>query len=86
MENLYKIVSNDVLFQSLAHVLKHRIVLSEPEVRYYLTQLVEGVSHIHSQEIIHRDLKPGNMFLGEDMVVKIGDFGLATRVGDEKKV
>jgi serine/threonine protein kinase len=55
-------------------------------VRYYLCQLVTGVSYIHSQHVIHRDLKPGNMFLGEDMVVKVGDFGLATQVDGDKRV
>ena len=68
------------------HVLKLRTVITEPEVRYYLCQLVTGVGYIHSQHVIHRDLKPGNMFLGEDMVVKIGDFGLATQVDGDKRV
>jgi serine/threonine protein kinase len=33
---------------------------------------------MHSQGILHRDLKPGNVFIGRDMQLKIGDFGLAT--------
>jgi hypothetical protein len=32
-----------------------------------------------------RDLKLGNLFLTNNMAVKIGDFGLATRLGLEKK-
>jgi serine/threonine protein kinase len=44
-----------------------------------MRQLIEGVQYIHSQKIIHRDLKLGNMFLTEDMIMKIGDFGLAAR-------
>jgi serine/threonine protein kinase len=42
-------------------------------------QLIEGVQYIHSKQIIHRDLKLGNMFLTEEMVMKIGDFGLAAK-------
>lgn len=51
-----------------------------------MRQLAVGVAYVHTQQIIHRDLKLGNMFLTEDMVVKIGDFGLATRLYDNKNV
>lgn len=44
-------------------------------------QIIEGLSHVHSQGMIHRDLKPGNIFLDTNGDVKIGDFGLA--VGQE---
>jgi len=42
---------------------------------------------LHSQKVIHRDLKLGNLFLGEHLVIKIGDFGLATKIDyvEEKK-
>ncbi|XP_022691918.1 serine/threonine-protein kinase PLK2-like [Varroa jacobsoni] len=65
--------------KSLVHVLKNRKVLTEPEVRYFLAQLVDGVKYIHSQGVMHRDLKLGNMFLSDQMHVKIGDFGLAAK-------
>ena len=35
--------------------------------------------------LLSRDLKLGNLFLTNSMAVKIGDFGLATRLGQEKK-
>ncbi|KAL6056906.1 hypothetical protein STEG23_003310 [Scotinomys teguina] len=67
--------------QSLAHVLKVRRTLTEPEVRYYLRGLVSGLRYLHQQRIVHRDLKPSNFFLSKSMEVKIGDLGLAARVG-----
>jgi polo-like kinase 1 len=45
-----------------------------------MLQVLEGLEYLHSQKIIHRDLKLGNLFLGENMVIKIGDFGLATKI------
>ncbi|XP_027625351.1 inactive serine/threonine-protein kinase PLK5 [Tupaia chinensis] len=67
--------------QSLAHVLRARQTLTEPEVRYYLRGLASGLRYLHRQRIVHRDLKPSNFFLSSAMVVKIGDLGLAARVG-----
>lgn len=67
---------------------KRRKALTEPEVRYFMKQIVEGCKYLHDNKIIHRDLKLGNLFLNDDMEVKIGDFGLATRVendGERKK-
>ncbi|XP_061046885.1 LOW QUALITY PROTEIN: inactive serine/threonine-protein kinase PLK5 [Eubalaena glacialis] len=67
--------------QSLAHVLEVRQTLTEPEVRYYLRGLVSGLRYLHQRRIVHRDLKLSNFFLNKNMEVKIGDLGLATRVG-----
>lgn len=58
--------------QSLLELHKRRKALSEPEVRYYLRQTILGCQYLHSQRVIHRDLKLGNLFLSDDMEVKIG--------------
>ena len=59
---------------------KKRKTLTEPEVRYYMLQLIDAVHFMHSNNIIHRDLKLGNLFLDDALQVKVGDFGLATTV------
>lgn len=50
-------------------------------------QLLLAVKYIHSNRIIHRDLKMGNIFLGKNYEVKVGDFGLATKLefSEERK-
>lgn len=74
--------------RSLLELHKRRKALTEPEARYYLRQIVLGCQYLHRNQVIHRDLKLGNLFLNEDLEVKIGDFGLATKVeyeGERKK-
>ncbi|KAM3917659.1 serine/threonine-protein kinase PLK1 [Leptodactylus fuscus] len=74
--------------RSLLELHKRRKAVTEPEARYYLRQTIQGCQYLHSNKVIHRDLKLGNLFLNDDMEVKIGDFGLATKVefdGERKK-
>ena len=47
--------------------------MTEPEARYYLRQIVLGCQYLHRNRVIHRDLKLGNLFLNEDLEVKIGE-------------
>ncbi|XP_062898687.1 mitogen-activated protein kinase 4-like isoform X2 [Mobula hypostoma] len=52
--------------------------LSEEHAKLFIYQLLRGLKYIHSANILHRDLKPANIFINtEDLVLKIGDFGLA---------
>lgn len=67
--------------KSLVQLLKQRKSLLEPEVRYFMRQAIKACSYLHSQNIIHRDIKLGNFFINNDMQLKLGDFGLACRVG-----
>jgi len=69
----------------LARLLKRRGALPEDEARFYLQQIVEGMSYLSKNNIIHRDLKPQNILLKDDnnttlskrYTLKIADFGFA---------
>jgi len=51
--------------------------LSDDEIIYYFSQIINAFKYIHSKHIIHRDIKPENIML-RDLVIKVGDFGFAT--------
>ena len=40
-------------------------------------QICIGIKEIHDKNLIHRDLSPDNIFIDENMIIKIGDFGLS---------
>lgn len=64
--------------KTLNEMLKKRKVVTEMEVKFFLDQILKAVKFMHKNKVIHRDLKLGNLFLGDNMQIKIGDFGLAT--------
>ena len=45
-----------------------------------MLQLVDALIYLHGQKVIHRDLKLGNLFLSDKMTVRLGDFGLASKL------
>ena len=55
---------------------KRRGALTEPEVRYYMKQISQGVGYLHDHDIIHRDLKLGKILRVSIHVVKIDFQGL----------
>jgi serine/threonine-protein kinase len=76
------------LFISMAfyegETLKDRITKGpigiDPAIRITL-QICEGLEKAHMNDIVHRDIKPANIFITNDGVVKILDFGLAKAKG-----
>ncbi|MGV9255226.1 serine/threonine-protein kinase [Streptomyces sp. NPDC003697] len=45
-----------------------------------ITQICEGLAHLHAEGWVHGDLKPANVLIMPDGSVRLADFGLVTRV------
>lgn len=63
--------------KSLSQLIEDKGFVEMPDCRRYMRQILKGVKYLHSNSIIHRDLKLSNIFLDDNMDIKIGDFGLA---------
>ncbi|KAK6923047.1 Protein kinase domain [Dillenia turbinata] len=67
---------------SLADKVKVSGRLPESDVRRYARSILKGLYYIHEKGFVHCDIKLQNILLfsdGQNDVVKIADFGLATR-------
>lgn len=70
---------------SLAQILTENGALPPEEVLAIAVQIVETMTHVHSQGILHRDLKPSNILL-VDGRVKIIDLGIAFLFDADQKL
>jgi serine/threonine protein kinase len=43
-----------------------------------------GLKHIHQCGLVHLDIKPANLLIGLSGVIKIGDFGMACKIGTKE--
>jgi NIMA (never in mitosis gene a)-related kinase len=53
-------------------------LFSEAEILQLFVQLCLAIDHMHSKRMLHRDLKSQNVFLTQDGMIKLGDFGIST--------
>ena len=63
--------------------LKHENI-EEVMLKKWLGQMIEALVFVHKKEVIHRDLKPSNIFMTSNLSICIGDFGVATVMGDAR--
>jgi eukaryotic-like serine/threonine-protein kinase len=76
-QGLVFLVMELVRGRTLRDLLQARGRLTVAEAFAVLEPMLSGMTAAHRAGIVHRDIKPENVLIGQDGVVKIGDFGLA---------
>lgn len=56
---------------------------TEPQIKCYMIQLLEGLRYLHENRILHRDMKAANLLISNKGILQIADFGLARPYFDE---
>ncbi|KAK8175802.1 cell division control protein 15, cdc15 [Phyllosticta citrichinensis] len=51
-------------------------------VAIYMSQVLSGLLYLHEQGVIHRDIKGANILTTKEGLVKLADFGVATKTAD----
>uniref|UniRef100_A0A3B5BK14 non-specific protein-tyrosine kinase n=1 Tax=Stegastes partitus TaxID=144197 RepID=A0A3B5BK14_9TELE len=57
-------------------------VLTSAHLIYMGSQVAEGMAYLEDRNIVHRDLAARNILVGDDLVCKVADFGLARIIKD----
>ncbi|TPX41255.1 hypothetical protein SeMB42_g05652 [Synchytrium endobioticum] len=67
---------------SLASISKKFGRFPEHLVAVFLAQVLDGLHYLHEQGVIHRDIKGANILTTKNGLVKLADFGVATKLAD----
>ena len=59
---------------------------TEKQLRKWLLELCEVLSHLHRNQIVHRDIKPSNLLIGADGHIRLIDFDAAEKKSHRRRV
>jgi mitogen-activated protein kinase kinase kinase len=67
---------------SVTALLRNYGAFEETLVKNFVRQILQGLNYLHERDIIHRDIKGANILVDNKGGIKISDFGISKKVGD----
>ena len=49
-------------------------------IRLYMRQVLHGLKYLHDNDLVHRDIKGANILLDTNGIIKLADFGMASKI------
>ena len=72
------------MFQTMQAMLREGRSFSEPQIRWLIKEVLEGLAYAHEKGYMHRDIKPENILISAtERRAKLCDFGQAKEVNFE---
>ncbi|XP_053704748.1 proto-oncogene tyrosine-protein kinase Src isoform X1 [Synchiropus splendidus] len=91
---LYAVVSEEPIYIVTEYMAKGSLLdflkgdmgklLRLPQLVDMASQIASGMAYVERMNYVHRDLRAANILVGENMVCKVADFGLARLIEDNE--
>eukprot|EP01083_Nonionella_stella_P019974 55427_1 len=65
---------------TLLDLVEYNSRLNYLQILQVMKQICTGLHTVHSKDIIHIDLKPENIYITQDYILKLGDFGISVNL------
>jgi len=82
---VYFITMELLVGRTLSQLIKQHGRLAPRDAIRVALQVAAGLGYAHTQRIVHRDIKTSNLFLTDDRIVKVMDFGLAKMLEEVRR-
>lgn len=67
----------------LSALLQSKFIFTDEHIKSLSYQLINAVKFIHSFDLIHRDIKSSNILIDKNGTLKLADFGLTRKIGNQ---
>ena len=78
-----ELVENGTL---LSYLRKQTTKLTEKQIGWFIEQILSALAYCHDKKVVHRDVKLENVYLNENLQVKLGDFGCSDKLNKHNTV